>query len=409
MSTSERVTFPGFQGDLLAARLDHPAGECRGYALFAHCFSCSKEVLTAVRISRALAERGIAVLRFDFTGLGSSGGEFANTNFSSNVQDLIQAAQFLREHYQAPAIMIGHSLGGAAVLAAAGSIPEVRAVTTLNAPSDVAHVSHFFAAAIPAIQTQGEMEVTLVGRKFRIKKQFLDDITEQNLLQQVAELRKPLLIFHSPVDEVVGVDHAARLYGAAKHPKSFISLDDADHMVSRVSDADFVANVLTAWASRYLTVAAQPEVIETAPNSVQVRETLQSPLAQEIKVGSHTFPADEPVSLGGKDSGPNPYDYLLAALGACTNMTLRMYAQHKGLPVQRISAELKHDKIHAKDCAYCATKTGKIDRIERTITIEGDLNEEQRARLLEIADRCPVHRTLHSEVLIETRSKPTAT
>ncbi|NJN45469.1 MAG: alpha/beta fold hydrolase [Candidatus Competibacteraceae bacterium] len=408
MSVTKRITFPGYQGDLLAARLDHPAGECHGYALFAHCFSCSKEVLTAVRISQALAKRGIAVLRFDFTGLGSSGGEFANTNFSSNVQDLIQAAQFLREHYQAPAILIGHSLGGAAVLAAAGLIPEVRAVATLNAPSDVAHVGHFFTDAIPAIHAQGEMEVTLVGRKFRIKKQFLDDIAEQNLLQRVSELRKPLLIFHSPVDEVVNIDHASRLYGAAKHPKSFVSLDDADHMVSRVADADFVANVLTAWASRYLTVVTQPAVVETTPGSVQVRETRHSSLAQEIKIGIHTLPADEPVSLGGTDSGPNPYDYLLAALGACTNMTLRLYAQHKGLPVQRISVELNHEKIHAKDCEDCETQVGKIDRIERTITIEGDLTQEQQARLLEIAERCPVHRTLHSEVLIRTRSKPAA-
>jgi uncharacterized OsmC-like protein/alpha-beta hydrolase superfamily lysophospholipase len=401
MSSTERIIFPGYQGDPLAARLDHPPGKCRGYALFAHCFSCSKEVLTAVRISRALAERGIAVLRFDFTGLGSSGGEFANTNFSSNVQDLLQAAQFLREHHQAPVILIGHSLGGAAVLAAAGSIPEVRAVSTLNAPSDVAHISHFFTADIPEIRAQGEKVVTLVGRRFRIKKQFLDDIAEQNLLLRVAELRKPLLIFHSPVDEVVGIDHAARLYGAAKHPKSFVSLDDADHMVSRETDAEFVAGVLTAWAARYLDAIAQPAAEETVSSVVQVRETRQSLLAQEIKTGRHVLHADEPISLGGADSGPNPYGYLLAALGACTNMTLRLYAERKGLPVQRITVELSHDKIYAKDCEGCETESGKIDR---AIAIEGDLNEEQRARLLEIANRCPVHRTLHSEVLIQTRS-----
>lgn len=404
---TERVNFPGHQGHILAARLDRPTGTPCGYALFAHCFSCSKDVLTAVRISSALAERGIATLRFDFTGLGSSQGEFANTNFSSNVQDLLLAAQFLREHYQAPALLIGHSLGGAAVLAAAGSIGEARAVATVNAPSDPAHVSHLFEDAIADIQVQGEVEVTLAGRKFRIQRQFLEDIAEQNLLKKVKTLHKPLMIFHSPADTIVDISHAARIYGAAKHPKSFVSLDDADHMVSREADARFVASVLTAWATRYIHEdEAAPETPTQAAEKariVYVGETGESLFAQEVRIGPHTFKADEPVAYGGQDLGPSPYDYLLASLGTCTAMTLRMYAERKKLPLEHVAVELKHDKIHAKDCEDCETRAGMVDHIDRNISIQGDLDNDQKAKLLEIADKCPVHRTLHSETHVVTR------
>ena len=399
---SERINFPGQHGQLLAARLDLPATTPRAYALFAHCFSCSKDILTAVRLSTALAERGIALLRFDFTGLGSSQGEFANTNFSSNVEDLLHATHYLRTHYEAPRLIIGHSLGGAAVLAVAGAIPEVSAVVTLNAPSDPSHVSHLFEKDIPQIQEQGEIEVQLAGRPFRIQRQFLEDIAEQNLLQKVADLRKPLLIFHAPRDATVSIKHAAHIYSMAKHPKNFISLDDADHMISRLEDADFIASVLSAWANRYIK-SEQPALALPEPGIVEVTETGVSPFSQEIRSGRHVLNADEPTSYGGADSGPSPYDLVLAGLGACTAMTLRMYAQRKALPLEQVSVTLKHDKIHAADCEDCETRAGKIDRIERSIHLAGDLDAEQKTRLLDIADRCPVHRTLHSEVRIKTR------
>lgn len=400
---TERVSFPGYQGDSLAARLDSPSARPRGYAIFAHCFSCSKDLLGVVRISHALAARGIAVLRFDFTGLGNSGGDFANTNFSSNVQDLLQAAQFLREHYQAPKLLIGHSLGGAAVLAAAAAMPEVVAVSTLGAPSDPAHVTHFFEQDLAEIQAQGAVEVMLAGRKFRIQRQFLEDVAEQNLLHKVSTLHRPLLIFHSPVDSIVNIQHAARLYGAAKHPKSFVSLDDADHMLSRERDAVYVADVLVAWANRYLGEEVLPaEEAEEQP-MVRVRETGESPFAQEVRIGRHVLRADEPIAQGGKDLGPSPYEYLLAGLGACTAMTLRVYSRQKEIPLQGVTVDLNHDKIHTEDCQFCETKVGKIDHIERVIHLQGRLDEQQRTRLLEIANKCPVHRTLHSEVEILSR------
>jgi putative redox protein len=403
-SRAERITFPGSQGHELAARLDLPDATPLGYALFAHCFSCSKDVLTASRLSAALTARGIALLRFDFTGLGSSQGDFANTNFSSNVQDLLQAADFMRKNYQAPQLIIGHSLGGAAVLAVAGEIPEVRAVVTLNAPSDPAHVSHLFQSNIDEINAKGEAEVMLAGRKFRIQRQFLEDIAEQNVLAKVAALRKPLLIFHSPVDTTVSIEHAAKIFMAAKHPKSFISLDDADHMLSRPADAEFVAGLLSSWASRYIVSAEKTaDSAELPQGVVRVAETGDSPFTQEVRVGSHRFTADEPLSYGGKDLGPSPYDLLLAGLGACTAMTIRMYAERKQLPLEKVSVDLKHDKIHAADCEECETREGKIDRIEREIHLSGDLDTQQQASLLAIADKCPVHRTLHSEISIRTR------
>ena len=399
----ERITFPGSQGHDLAARLELPAGKPRSYALFAHCFSCSKDVLTAVRLAAELNACGIALLRFDFTGLGNSQGDFANTNFSSNVQDLIYAADFLRTHYQAPHILIGHSLGGAAVLAVAGNIPEVRAVATLNAPSDPAHVSHLFADSVADIESQGQAEVQLAGRTFSIQKQFLDDIAEQNLLNKVADLRKPLLIFHSPVDSVVNIEHAARIYKAAKHPKNFVSLDDADHMVSRPADAQYVASVLSAWASRY--IESEPPVAEVLePGTVRVAESRESTLSQSIQIGPHELTADEPLSYGGKDLGPSPYDLLLASLGACTAMTLRMYAERKQWPLEHVAVTLKHEKIHAQDCETCETTVGKVDRMQRYIELQGALDTEQKTKLMEIADKCPVHRTLHSEILVETYS-----
>jgi len=398
---SERFEFPNARGEKLAALLDRPAAEPVAYALFAHCFTCGKDVLAAKRIAEGLTSRGIAVLRFDFTGLGGSGGEFANTTFSSNVGDLVAAANHLREMYRAPAILIGHSLGGAAVLAAAAQIAEARAVATIAAPADPAHVKGLFKEHVADIHAKGEVEVALAGRPFRIRKEFLDDVAEQKLHQCLANLRKALVVLHSPTDDLVGIENASAIFTAAKHPKSFISLSGADHLLSKRADAVYVAEVIAAWSERYLDMVPEPDVEPI--EGVLVAETGNGKFEQSIVAGPHRYLADEPVSVGGNGSGPSPYEYLLAALGACTSMTIRLYADLKKIPLRHVSVHLTHDKIHAVDCEHCETKEGKIDRIERALTLEGDLSAEQRVKLLEIADKCPVHRTLHSEIDIRTR------
>jgi uncharacterized OsmC-like protein/pimeloyl-ACP methyl ester carboxylesterase len=400
---AERFDFPNAQGQQLAALLDKPDGSVRAVALFAHCFTCGKDTRAARRIAEGLKLHDIAVLRFDFTGLGASEGEFANTTFSSNVDDLVAAADHLRSTVAAPAILIGHSLGGAAVLAAAHRIPESRAVVTIGAPFDPAHVAGLFGGKLADIASQGEVEVTLAGRQFRIRRALLDDISQQNLAARIRDLHKALLVFHSPTDDIVGIDNASHIFTSARHPKSFISLTGADHLLSRRSDDIYVASVISAWAGRYLDMAADEQPDEdTAPGTVLVRETRRGVFQQEIFSGKHRLLADEPVKVGGLDSGLGPYDLLLAALGACTSMTVRLYADHKQLPLQRTQVRLRHEKIHAEDCAECETKEGKIDHIDRVITFEGDLDAAQRAKLLEIADKCPVHRTLKSEVEIKT-------
>jgi uncharacterized OsmC-like protein/pimeloyl-ACP methyl ester carboxylesterase len=401
---TERFQFAGEGGHQLAAALDLPDGPVHAYALFAHCFTCGKDVLAAKRIAIALALKGIAVLRFDFTGLGSSEGDFANSTFSSNVADLVHAADHLRETRGPPAILIGHSLGGAAILAAAGQIPDAKAVVTIAAPSDPAHVTHLFKDSIEDIRTHGKVEVQLAGRPFHIKREFLDDIAEHGLMADVAKLHKALLIMHSPTDDTVGIDNATNIFLAAKHPKSFVSLSGADHLLSAKRDSAYVADVIAAWAERYVDpVAAVSAAAAEGPRNVVVRETRASKFQQTVTSGPHQLLADEPVGAGGEDSGPGPYDLLLSALGACTSMTMRMYADRKSLPVERITVTLKHNKIHAEDCAECETREGLIDQIDRVIAIEGALDADQRKRLMEIADKCPVHRTLTSEVRILTR------
>jgi uncharacterized OsmC-like protein/alpha-beta hydrolase superfamily lysophospholipase len=399
---AERFDFPNAQGQNLAALLDRPAGEPRAYALFAHCFTCGKDTHAAKRVAEGLTALGIAVLRFDFTGLGSSEGEFANTTFSSNVGDLVAAANELRRRAQAPAILIGHSLGGTAVLAAAAEVAEARAVVTIAAPCDPSHVTGLFRDRLEDIAAKGEMQATLAGRQFRISRAFVDDLAEHKLMQRIANLHKALLIFHSPTDEVVAIDNASRIFTAAKHPKSFVSLAGADHLLSRRSDAAYVANVIRAWAERYLEAPQGASQPAGDAKTVVVRETREGRFQQDVTVGAHRFLADEPLEVGGLDSGPGPYDLLLAGLGACTAMTLRLYAERKALALERVTVRLNHSRIHAADCADCETKEGMLDRIERAITLRGTLDAEQRRRLLEIADKCPVHRTLTSEIDIRT-------
>jgi len=404
MAPSTRpVSFPGAFGTALAARLDGPVGAPLAYAIFAHCFTCSKETKAAATISAALAERGFAVLRFDFTGLGGSAGDFANTNFSSNVEDLVAAADFLRREHRAPALLVGHSLGGTAVLAAAPKVPEAVAVATLGSPFEPEHILGLIKESVGKIDSEGDAQVDIAGRSFRIKKQFLDDIRSQKIGGAAAQLGKALMVMHSPRDTIVNIDNAAKIFTAARHPKSFVSLDPADHLMSNRADALYAGQLLADWALRYVP-APRAEAPPTAqPGKVLVRETREGKFTNQVFVGAHVIRADEPVAAGGLDTGLGPYDLLCASLGACTSMTLRVYADQKGIPLERVSVELQHDKIHAADCAECETREGKVDRIDRLITLDGALDPQQRAKLLEIADKCPVHRTLHSEVLIKTQ------
>ena len=403
---TERFQFEGEGSHQLAAALDLPDREPIAHALFAHCFTCGKDVLAARRIALALTAKGIAVLRFDFTGLGSSEGDFANSTFTSNVADLIRAADHLRATRRAPALLIGHSLGGAAILAAAEKIPEARAVVTIAAPSDPNHVTGLFAERIEEIRRSGRAEVSLAGRPFPITLEFLDDIAEHELMRHVTHLHKALLVMHAPTDDTVGIDNATRIFVAAKHPKSFVSLADADHLLSNRRDTDYASEVIAAWASRYIGVAAPALAMDLgeAPRQVVVRETRNSKFQQTVTVGPHRLTADEPVAAGGEDSGLAPYDFLLTALGACTSMTMRLYAERKALPLDRVTVTLSHSKIHAKDCEECETREGMLDKIDRVIGIEGALDADQRKRLMEIADKCPVHRTLTSEIRIVTKA-----
>lgn len=403
----QKINFTNSTGQTLAARLDLPAnGEPIAYALFAHCFTCSKNLRSVNRISRSLTQEGIAVLRFDFTGLGQSEGDFANTNFSSNVEDLVAAANFLKNQYEAPQILIGHSLGGAAMLQAAQHIPSSVAVATIGAPCDPYHVTHLLCSSLDRIKDEGEAEVILAGRKFKIKKQFIDDLERTNMQDVVRNLRKALLIFHSPIDNTVGVENARCIFETAKHPKSFVSLDRADHLLSNDSDALYVGAVLGAWAQKY--IKARPDKMQPvaeASQDVTVRMGQAKYRTDMIARSGHHMIADEAVRLGGGNLGPDPFDYLMSALGACTTMTLRMYADRKGWPLEGVEVRLQHDRIKAEDCDECKTKKGRIDKFDRVIELKGPLDESQRQRLLQIANKCPVHRTLHSEVLVESKLK----
>ncbi|SFP49821.1 putative redox protein [Nitrosomonas cryotolerans] len=404
-----KVTFRNAQGESLSGLLEVPTGVVKSYALFAHCFTCSKNNTAASRITRALALKGIAVLRFDFTGLGNSEGDFSNTNFSSNLQDLISAAKFLAEQYAAPAILIGHSLGGAAVLAVAQHVSTINAVITIGAPATAAHIKHFFVDSHDEILHNHTAKVELGGRSFTIRRQLIDDLENYNSLDHIKTLRKALLIFHSPRDETVSISEAARIFVAAKHPKSFVSLDQADHLLSQPEDAQYVADVLAAWASRYLAInTMHDQPMERAaplvkPGHVIVRE-YDKVFTRKIFTEHHQFISDEPVSMGGADLGVNPYELLLAALGSCTSMTLRMYANHKKIDLQAIEVELMHHRIHADDCESCEKQGGCIDKITRIIRLTGSLDDKQRVRLLEIADKCPVHKTLDNQLHIVTQA-----
>ncbi len=407
---SSTSTFTNSRGQQLAARLERPGGPVRATAVFAHCFTCSKDLRAARRIGTALRARGFAVLSFDFTGLGSSEGEFAATTFSSDVEDLVAAADHLTETIAAPSLLVGHSLGGAAVLAAASRLDGVAAVATIGAPADVEHVLHRIEEDDrDRIRADGEAAVTIGGRTFTVGAQLLDDVGTHALLDTVAELDASLLFLHSPVDDTVGVDNARQLYEAARHPKSFVSLDTADHLLTEPADARYAAEVIAAWADRYLPDAPDVTASDETPDDVartyddrRVVATNTEGLRAELRARGFTFTVDEPRSAGGTEAGPTPYDHVAAALASCTVLTLRMYADRKDWPVEEIRSEVFHERVHADDCADCEHTEGDIGLLTRTLTLTGDLDEDQRTRLLQIADRCPVHRTLEGQIEVRT-------
>lgn len=398
----QNIKIATTEGHDLAGIIDWPEQSPRAFALFAHCFTCSKNLKPATNIAKSLNDAGIAVLRFDFTGLGQSEGEFENTNFSSNTADLIAAATYLEQHYQAPAILIGHSLGGTAVLRAASSIPSAVAVATIGSPARPSHISAMLENDRAEIEKTGQATVQLGGRPFIIKKQFLEDLEQHKLPESIGQLRKALLVMHAPLDDIVEVDNASELFLHAKHPKSFVSLDKADHLMTRDEDSLYAGRVLAAWASHYLPARQQATIELKSDSADTIARTKIGGFKTDINSAGHTLIADEPASYGGTDTGPSPYDLLSAALAACTTMTLRMYAQHKKLDLQSSTVRVRHSKVHAEDCVDCEAKDGKVDEFQRELTIDGNLTTEQRQRMLEIADRCPVHRTLLGEVKIRT-------
>jgi putative redox protein len=404
------VTFPNAAGETLSARLEMPLdGDPTACAVFAHCFTCSKNFKATVAISRALAQARIAVLRFDFTGLGESEGEFEDTSFSTSVDDLVAAAIWLEHNHQAPQLLVGHSLGGAASIHAAARIPSVRAVATINAPSEPSHVLKLLEHAIPEIEERGEARVQLSGRSFRVKKQFLDDLEATRMQDAVRAMRAALLIFHAPEDQTVGIDNAARLYTAAHHPKSFVSLDDADHLLSDEEDARYVGEVLAVWVRRYLDHGQRThQTMEQVMADNRVVARTAEGYRTMILASGHALIADEPVAVGGTELGPTPYDLLAAALGACTAMTLQMYARRKGWPLDEAIVRLRHSKVHAVDEERCENEEAKMDHLDRRLELVGDLTDDQRDRLLEIANKCPVHRTLEAGVVVKTEFESSA-
>ena len=405
MPARQKITFPGSNGTTLAGLLETPDATPLATALIAHCFTCGKDIAAASRIARSLVKQGYAVLRFDFTGLGNSDGDFANTNFSSNVQDLVAAADYLRAQNMPPTVLIGHSLGGTAVLNAAHAIPEARGVVTIGSPADAQHVAKQFACDIDTINDQGQAEVNLAGRAFTIKKQFLDDIGNTSV-EHISKLKKALLVLHSPVDETVSIAEAERIYKAAHHPKSFVSLDNANHLLTRAPDAEYVANLIASWSSRFL--SSENESRPTVANGEISISERDHKFTLDVYSDTHHWRADEPTAFGGNNTGPDPYEHLLAAVGSCSAMTVRMYASRKKWPLDSVDITLRHGREHSTDCESCEEQPTQLDVIERDIKLVGDLSDEQRTRLLQIADKCPVHKTLTGQLDIRTNALETS-
>ncbi|GAA4832947.1 bifunctional alpha/beta hydrolase/OsmC family protein [Algivirga pacifica] len=397
---TKKITFNNQENLTLSAEIQLPLQKPLAYALFAHCFTCNKNFKAVQHIAEALTSMGFAVLLFDFAGLGSSEGDFQDTNFSSNIEDLVTAAEYMQEHWESPSLLIGHSLGGAAVIQAAHHISSVKAIATIGAPSSPDHVTHLFDEQLEEINRSGKATVNIGGRPFTIKKQFIDDIGKKDKQASIKQLKRALLILHSPQDNIVGINNAAEIYEQAMHPKSFISLDKADHLLTNKDDSLYAGKVIAQWAERYLELSKAP--------SLQTHQQVVAQIGKDsytthILAGQHPLLADEPEDVGGDNLGPTPYELLLASLGACTVMTLRMYADRKEWPLEEVEVHLSHKKDYAEDCKEAKNDGEKIDFIEREITLKGDLNKEQRERLLEISNKCPVHKTLTSTNNITTK------
>ncbi|MCL6272943.1 bifunctional alpha/beta hydrolase/OsmC family protein [Muricauda sp. 2012CJ35-5] len=397
----QKVSFKNADGQSLIGRLELPVDQHpHNFAVFAHCFTCNKNLLAVKNIGKALTSHGFGVLRFDFTGLGESDGDFADTNFSGNVQDLVAAANFLKENYSAPSLMIGHSLGGAAAIFAASELDSIKAVATIGAPANPIHVKHLLQSGIEEIENTGKAVINLSGRDFTIKKQFLVDLETKSLPETAKAMRKPLLVLHSPQDDTVGIKNAEEIYIAAHHPKSFVSLDGADHLLTRKEDSLYVGEVISGWAKRYV------DNLETNNKGLKTKHQVVASLdandgfTTQMKVGNHYMVADEPTSFGGNDFGPSPYELVSAGLSACTVMTIQMYARRKGWPVDNVEVHTSYSKSHAEDCEDCENPSAKIDTFRREIKLQGDLDDNQKARIMQIADKCPVHKTLHSETQV---------
>ncbi len=399
----QKLTFKNKEGQTLVGRLELPADRYpHNFAVFAHCFTCNKNLLAVKNIGKALTAHGFGVLRFDFTGLGESEGDFADTNFSGNVSDLVAAANYLKENYQAPTLIVGHSLGGAAVIYAASEIPSIRAVATIGAPSNPVHVKHLLKSGLDEISTTGKAVINLSGRDFTIKKQFLDDLETKSLPETVKNLRKPLLILHSPQDTTVGIKNAEEIYIAAHHPKSFVSLDNADHLLSKKEDSQYTGKVIAGWAQRYVDMIPETGGLRSK-HQVVASLNKEDGFTTAMRIGNHYYTADEPLEVGGNDFGPSPYELVSAGLSACTAMTIQMYTKRKGWEVDNVEVHTTFGRTHAVDCEACETDSAKIDTFHREIKLTGNLDEKQRARIMQIADKCPVHKTLHNEVQVITK------
>lgn len=392
----QRINFTNRKDIRLSGALHLPdTKDVQAYALYAHCFTCTKSIKAAVIIANTLAQHGIATLRFDFTGLGGSKGAFADSNFSTDINDVIDAADYLAREHQAPQLLIGHSLGGTAVLAAAQHIKSAKAVASIGSPAEPSHILHLLEEHLSALEQEGEANINLAGRPFKFKQEFVDDAKQHEI--NYRGLRKALMVMHSPTDDTVSPDEASKIFSRAMHPKSFVSLDNADHLLSRTEDAQYAGDVLSSWAMRYL----EPQINETeVAHGVLVSANTEQGFLCKVLASGHQLVADEPIAVGGTNLGPSPYDYLAAALGSCTAMTLNMYARHKKIDLDKVSVDVTHNRIHAKDCVDCEKSNGQVDVLKRSISLEGNLTDEQRKRMLEIADRCPVHKTLENEIKI---------
>jgi len=397
----QKVSFSNKDEEQLVGRLELPLNQKpHNFVIFSHCFTCTKNLTAVKNIGRALTDKGFGVLRFDFTGLGESEGDFENTNFSGNVEDLIEAATFLEKNYMAPTLLIGHSLGGTAAIFAASKIHSIKAIAVINSPSHPSHVMHLLKDSTPEINKNGKAKVNLGGIDFTIKKQFLDDLENKSLIDVVRTFEKALLILHSPQDTIVGIKNAEDIYKAAKHPKSFVSLDGVDHLLTNREDSNYIGHVIAGWASRYVNITPPDEL--RSKSKVAASLDSDEKYTTRLKLGDHSFVSDEPTSFGGNNFGPSPYEFLSAGLAACTVMTLQMYARRKKWKVENVTCHIDYSKDHAIDCEHCEEDSAKIDTFSRKITLEGDLSEEQKTKLLQIADKCPVHKTLHSKTQVIT-------